>query len=129
MVLVHFEEYIQKGSDNPLKYENDDNNQPIKPIGTWISQNVVLVSDSSAVEEIEDLHHHKRRKDKREMTWVDLVPLIVSYVVIISGKCIKHATGDCAFSLTHEIFCFKVTSNHWIKFISVFWYELLAEKQ
>jgi hypothetical protein len=67
MVLVHFEENIQEGGDDPLKDKNSYNNEPVEPVGTGIGQNVMLVSDSSAVEKVEDLHHDKRCKNEGEM--------------------------------------------------------------
>ena len=67
MVLVHFEEDIQKGSYDPLKDKDNDNNQPVKPIGAWVCQDVVFVSDSSAVEKVKNLHHDKGRENESEV--------------------------------------------------------------
>jgi microcompartment protein CcmK/EutM len=67
VVFVHFEENIQEGGDDPLKEKNSDNDKPVEPVGAGIGQNVMFVSDSSAVEKVEDLHHDKRCKNEGEM--------------------------------------------------------------
>jgi hypothetical protein len=68
LILVKFEENVQESCNYPLKYKDKNNNGPIKPIRAWITQNIWLISDSSTIEEIENLHQYKGSKDKSEMS-------------------------------------------------------------
>ena len=68
IVFVKFEENIKESSDNPLKNEDKDNDCPIQPVRTWIAQNIGFISDSSTIEEVEDLHHYKSGENKSEMS-------------------------------------------------------------
>ena len=68
MEFIKFEENIQESSDNPLKYKNKDNNRPIQPVRTWIAENIRLVSNSSTIKEVENLHHYKYSENESEMS-------------------------------------------------------------
>lgn len=128
MIFVKFEKDIEESCDNPLKDKDKNNNRPIKPIGAWITQNIGFISDSSAVEEIEDLHEDKSREDESEMSRLNLVLFVVSDVVISPRHCIVHSIGYSTLWLTHVIFGLKVAAYKLVVLISVFRNYVLAKE-
>lgn len=88
----------------------------------------MLVSDSSAVEEVKDLHHDKSVENEREMSRMDFVFSEISDVIVCPRKSIKHATGHCALRLAHVIFGIQIASNDCVKLIGVLWDYVLAEE-
>ena len=89
----------------------------------------MLVSDSSAVEKVEELHKNESRKYKCEMPRMYFILVVMRYVVIMARKSVKHSTCYCALWLPHVIFSRKIVTYHSIISISIFGNESLAKKQ
>ena len=68
-----------------MQYKDKCYDSPIEIIGAWIVENVMLVTNSSAVEEVEKLHHHECCEYERQMAGIYVVFLEVSDIVFLAG--------------------------------------------
>ncbi len=84
IVGVEFEENIEESDNKPLKDEYATNNNPIEPVGTRILKNIRFISNPSAVEEVEELHHNKCSEDEGEVSRMHMILLVVKDVVSFS---------------------------------------------
>ena len=68
MKVVQFEGSWEDIDDGPLEDNNDGDHQPKQEVVEHTFENVELVIDFSAVEEVEDLHEDKYIVDKGDMS-------------------------------------------------------------
>lgn len=84
MIFIKFEENVQESSNDPLKNKNKDNDCPIQPVWARVAENIWLVSDSSAIEKVKDLHHYKSGENESEMSWMNFIFVVISDVIILT---------------------------------------------
>jgi hypothetical protein len=64
------------------KYKGD--NCPIQPVRAGIGKNVMFISDSPAVKEVENLHHDESCKNEGKMPRMNFIFLKISNIIPLS---------------------------------------------
>lgn len=81
----------------------------------------------ASVEEIKDLHHHKRIEDEGKVSWVKFVGIEDIVVVNVSIDVVESSTADCTSNHTVVPLVLRITGeNSSVEGVSVFRNELLS---